>query len=168
MSEIEREASRLYLQLSRFAARKDEIWCVYGDNRSGIDRFVELVRHPENPLLNFRTLKVPRDLGICSFRDQQELFEKGLTPIGRVTALQREEARLEGDIGRLEADIAQISGQSIFCSLRCWISNSPAGLNRNTENARCSSPSPRWQSTFSQVPISLSCSSTRIRPPCTL
>ena len=26
-------------------------------------------------------------------------------------------------------------------SARCWISSSPASLNRNTENARCSNPS---------------------------
>jgi len=44
-------------------------------------------------------------------RDQQALFDKGLTSTSRVSALQREEARLQGQIGSLDADIAQIRGR---------------------------------------------------------
>ena len=40
---------------------------------------------------------------------------------------------------------------------------SPTELNRNIENARCSFPSPTWQSSFSRWPNSLSSESTRIR-----
>ncbi|WP_171173207.1 HlyD family type I secretion periplasmic adaptor subunit [Ruegeria sp. HKCCD8929] len=43
--------------------------------------------------------------------DQQSLLEKGLAQASRVTALQREEAGLKGDIGRLEADTARLKGQ---------------------------------------------------------
>lgn len=43
--------------------------------------------------------------------DQVSLFEKGLAPASRVLELRREEARLTGDIGRLEASIARLRGQ---------------------------------------------------------
>ncbi len=43
--------------------------------------------------------------------DQKGLLAKGLTQASRVSALQREEARLTGDIGRLEATIARLKGQ---------------------------------------------------------
>lgn len=39
--------------------------------------------------------------------DQQNLFEKGLTPASRVLSLQREAARLEGQVGELTASRAQ-------------------------------------------------------------
>ena len=65
-----------HLQVARFAARDDEAWCVYGDNRSGIDRFVELFRRQDNPLLSYHKLKFPKDFGIVSFKDQQEVFEQ--------------------------------------------------------------------------------------------
>jgi molybdate transport system ATP-binding protein len=65
-----------HLQVSRFAAREDEAWCVYGGNRSGIDRFVELFRRPDNPVLSYQKLNFPKDFGIVSFKDQQELFEQ--------------------------------------------------------------------------------------------
>jgi HlyD family type I secretion membrane fusion protein len=44
-------------------------------------------------------------------RDQQKLLDQGLTPATRVTALQREEASLSGDIGRLDAEAARLRGQ---------------------------------------------------------
>lgn len=43
---------------------------------------------------------------------QQELFERGLAQAGRVLALQREEARLEGQIGELTANRAQALGRA--------------------------------------------------------
>ncbi|GAA6160075.1 HlyD family type I secretion periplasmic adaptor subunit [Ruegeria sp. HU-ET01832] len=43
--------------------------------------------------------------------DQQSLFKRGLTPASRVLALQREQASLTGEIGRLEASIARLRGQ---------------------------------------------------------
>lgn len=44
-------------------------------------------------------------------KDSQDLLTKGLIQVSRVTALQREEARLEGEIGSLDALIAQLKGQ---------------------------------------------------------
>ncbi|WP_170559532.1 HlyD family type I secretion periplasmic adaptor subunit [Ruegeria atlantica] len=43
--------------------------------------------------------------------DQQSLLQRGLTQASRVSALQREEASLTGDIGRLEAAAARLRGQ---------------------------------------------------------
>ncbi|WP_298938302.1 HlyD family type I secretion periplasmic adaptor subunit [uncultured Ruegeria sp.] len=43
--------------------------------------------------------------------DQQSLFSRGLTQASRVSALQREEASLTGEIGRLEAAVARLHGQ---------------------------------------------------------
>lgn len=63
------------LEIDRFQARSGEAWCVYGDNRSGIDRFVELFRGEGADSCADR-LNIPPDLGVVSFRDQQELFEQ--------------------------------------------------------------------------------------------
>lgn len=43
--------------------------------------------------------------------DQQDLLQRGLTQASRVSALQREEASLTGEIGRLEAAVARLKGQ---------------------------------------------------------
>ena len=50
-------------------------------------------------------------LAESELEDQQSLFERGLSPISRVTELQREAAGLSGDIGRLTAEAAQLRGQ---------------------------------------------------------
>ena len=42
---------------------------------------------------------------------QQSLLDKGLAQAGAVLALQREQARLEGQIGELQADLARTEGQ---------------------------------------------------------
>ncbi len=42
---------------------------------------------------------------------QQNLMDKGLAQAGAVLALQREQARLEGQIGELQADLARTEGQ---------------------------------------------------------
>ncbi|WP_170350010.1 MULTISPECIES: HlyD family type I secretion periplasmic adaptor subunit [Ruegeria] len=44
-------------------------------------------------------------------KDQQDLLQRGLTQASRVSALQREEASLTGEIGRLEAAVARLKGQ---------------------------------------------------------
>ncbi len=43
--------------------------------------------------------------------DQEALFEKGLVQAQRLSSLRREAARLAGEIGRLNADVAQFKGQ---------------------------------------------------------
>lgn len=49
---------------------------------------------------------IAQDLGI-----QQKLFSNGLTPANRIKTLQREAARVEGEVGRLEAEIDHLKGQ---------------------------------------------------------
>ena len=72
-----------HLQVSRFAARKDETWCVFGDNRSGLNRFVDFFRRPNNPSLSYSKLIIPADLAVVSFKDQQEkLRERDLATLG--------------------------------------------------------------------------------------
>ncbi len=44
-------------------------------------------------------------------KDQQGLLDRGLTQASRVSALQREEANLTGQIGRLESTVARLTGQ---------------------------------------------------------
>lgn len=72
MSEIKYDR----LRIDGLVARAEEVWCVYGDNRSSIDRFIHLFNHVATPSLSFAKLKIPTDLGVVSFRDQQELFEQ--------------------------------------------------------------------------------------------
>lgn len=43
--------------------------------------------------------------------DQENLLERGLVAVQRVTALRREAARLSGEIGRLTAEVAEVRGQ---------------------------------------------------------
>jgi membrane fusion protein, type I secretion system len=53
-----------------------------------------------------------RELVSGELSDQQGLLDKGLVTVARVLVLQREEARLEGEIGRLVADGAEARGQT--------------------------------------------------------
>lgn len=50
--------------------------------------------------------------------DQQSLLERGLVQVGRVLSLQREEARLEGQLGDLEARRASAAGQIVEIDLQ--------------------------------------------------
>jgi HlyD family secretion protein len=56
-------------------------------------------------------LGTQRDLIETELTDTRSLLEKGLVPVSRVSALQREQARLIGEIGNLTASIAQLRGQ---------------------------------------------------------
>lgn len=56
-------------------------------------------------------LRIQLDLIGQELTDQQVLLEKGLAPASRVSALQREQADLLGNIGSLESSIARIKGQ---------------------------------------------------------
>ena len=65
-----------FLHIDRFIARSGESWCVYGGNHSGIDRFVDLFRARDLSAMSFQNFSIPRDLGMVSFKDQQDLFER--------------------------------------------------------------------------------------------
>jgi molybdate transport system ATP-binding protein len=64
------------LKIERFSATANEVWCVYGDNRSGIERFVDQFRPMYKPSPSSETFDIPENLGIVSFKDQQEIFER--------------------------------------------------------------------------------------------
>ncbi|MEM7170959.1 MAG: HlyD family type I secretion periplasmic adaptor subunit [Pseudomonadota bacterium] len=56
-------------------------------------------------------LRTQLDLITEEFNIQQGLLDKGLTQASRVSGLQREKATLTGEIGRLEAAVARLTGQ---------------------------------------------------------
>lgn len=63
------------LRITSFTARKGDIWCFYGSNRSGINQFLQLLSgqldHYEG-----KTLVLPQSPEIISFSVQQEIFEE--------------------------------------------------------------------------------------------
>ncbi len=56
-------------------------------------------------------LRTQVELITNELRDQEGLLQRGLTQASRVSALQREEASLNGEIGQLESTIARLNGQ---------------------------------------------------------
>ncbi|WP_300038754.1 HlyD family type I secretion periplasmic adaptor subunit [uncultured Roseobacter sp.] len=56
-------------------------------------------------------LETQRELIDTELTDSRSLLEKGLTQASRVSSLQREQARLLGEIGSVTASIAQLRGQ---------------------------------------------------------
>lgn len=56
-------------------------------------------------------LRTQKNLIAQELTDARSLLEKGLAQASRVSSLQREEARLSGEIGNLTATIAQLRGQ---------------------------------------------------------
>ncbi len=57
------------------------------------------------------SLRTQVDLIQNELEDQENLLKRGLTQASRVSALQRENASLTGEIGRLEASVARLKGQ---------------------------------------------------------
>ncbi|MBM9595873.1 HlyD family type I secretion periplasmic adaptor subunit [Roseitranquillus sediminis] len=56
-------------------------------------------------------LRTQQELVASERADSEELLEKGLIQLSRVSSLRREDARLTGEIGKLEADIARSRGR---------------------------------------------------------
>jgi molybdate transport system ATP-binding protein len=65
------------LRIGDFTTKPGEAWCIYGENRSGIDHLVDLL---SGRLQNFSAdiLQLPNHPGFLSFRVQQEIFEEEL------------------------------------------------------------------------------------------
>ncbi|MEO9576348.1 MAG: HlyD family type I secretion periplasmic adaptor subunit [Tateyamaria sp.] len=91
-----------------FGARADTL-------RQSAEQIAEQIAQAENQIdgagAQLDALETQRDLIVTELVDTQSLFEKGLTPASRVSALQREQARLLGEIGSLTANVAQLRGQ---------------------------------------------------------
>ncbi len=63
------------LHIDEFTTAPGQSWCIFGENHSGIDCFIDLL---SGKLTQYQAdiLQLPRNPGILSFRNQQELFEK--------------------------------------------------------------------------------------------
>ncbi|WP_271948965.1 HlyD family type I secretion periplasmic adaptor subunit [Ruegeria faecimaris] len=72
---------------------------------------IQIESEIEGTLAQLVSLRRQVDLIQEELQDQQSLLQRGLTQASRVSALQREEASLTGEIGRLEAAAARLKGQ---------------------------------------------------------
>jgi HlyD family secretion protein len=83
--------------------------------RQSAEQIAEQIAQAENQIdgatAQLNALETQRTLIETELKDTQSLFERGLTPVSRVSALQREQARLLGEIGSLTASVAQLRGQ---------------------------------------------------------
>ncbi|WP_299733997.1 HlyD family type I secretion periplasmic adaptor subunit [uncultured Tateyamaria sp.] len=91
-----------------FEARADSL-------KQSAELIAEQIAQAENQIdgtnAQLQALATQSELIESELADTQSLFEKGLTPASRVSALQREQARLLGEIGSLTANAAQLRGQ---------------------------------------------------------
>ena len=63
------------LSIDSFTARTGELWCIWGENRSGVDELVELLSGEDEQFL-FESTTLPKDLAVVSFSNQQKIFEE--------------------------------------------------------------------------------------------
>ncbi|MHA3979547.1 HlyD family type I secretion periplasmic adaptor subunit [Halovulum sp. GXIMD14794] len=75
------------------------------------ERMIQTENQIEGIEAQITALATQRDLIAEELEDQQSLLDRGLTQQSRVLALRREEAELEGQLGELEARVAQSKGQ---------------------------------------------------------
>lgn len=83
--------------------------------RQRAEQIAEQVEQAENQIAGsnaqLAALATQESLIESELTDNQSLFDKGLVPASRVSALQREQARLLGEIGSLTAGVAQLRGE---------------------------------------------------------
>ncbi len=65
------------LHIQEFQTCNNQSWCIYGNNTSGIDTFLQLIEGNLSDY-NVDSLELPDCAGIISFARQQELFEEEL------------------------------------------------------------------------------------------
>jgi molybdate transport system ATP-binding protein len=65
------------LSIPAFSAQPGQAWCWYGANGSGIERFLDLISGTLDDHVA-ETLELPENVGMVSFRGQQEMFEEEL------------------------------------------------------------------------------------------
>ena len=65
------------LQVDRFSLRAGETWCCVGAIGSGMEHFCDIIGGGETSFTAQR-LELPADLGMISFRSQQDLYEEEL------------------------------------------------------------------------------------------
>ncbi|AXT28968.1 HlyD family type I secretion periplasmic adaptor subunit (plasmid) [Ruegeria sp. AD91A] len=74
-------------------------------------QLVQIESEIEGTQAQLVSLRRQTELIEAELEDQQSLLSRGLTQNSRVLALQREEASLTGEIGKLEAAVARLKGQ---------------------------------------------------------
>ncbi|MEM8538853.1 MAG: HlyD family type I secretion periplasmic adaptor subunit, partial [Pseudomonadota bacterium] len=95
-------------QISLFHARRTSM-----DKEDQIlgQRKVQLQEQIVGTEAQIQATQQSRELIAKELKDTQTLFNKGLAPASRVLALQREEARLQGEAGQLIQQVAQLKSQ---------------------------------------------------------
>ena len=74
-------------------------------------QLVQIESEIEGTQAQLVSLRRQTELIEAELKDQKSLLSRGLTQNSRVLALQREEASLTGEIGKLEASVARLKGQ---------------------------------------------------------
>ncbi len=101
-------ARQLEAQRDLFAAQRDT------DSRA-LEQIAEQQAQIENVIKGTEAqlagLRIQQELVAEERADAETLLEKGLIQLSRVLALRREDARLIGEIGRIESEIARSRGQ---------------------------------------------------------
>lgn len=95
-------------QLRLFAARRDSL---AKEAEQLAERRIQIERQIEGSEAQLDALKRQRELLSEELTDQTGLLEKGLAQASRVLSLQREEARLSGQVGELTAAVAESRGR---------------------------------------------------------
>ncbi len=65
------------LQIGKFKTEPGQSWCIYGENRSGIDSFIALLAGDLREY-TVSLLHLPEHPGLLSFKRQQDIFEEEL------------------------------------------------------------------------------------------
>lgn len=85
------------------------------------EQILEQIAQAENQIegatAQLSALQTQRGLIEAELADSQTLFDKGLAPASRVSSLQREQARLLGEIGSITASVAQLRGEIASLSI---------------------------------------------------
>jgi HlyD family secretion protein len=101
-------AAQLDGQQRLFAARGATL----AEQRDLLSRRIDQIKAQSNGIAAQSTaLTTQLDLIEQELASQQSLLDKGLAQAGTVLALQREQARLQGQLGELAADLARTEGQ---------------------------------------------------------
>ena len=63
--------------IDRFTAHSGDAWYIVGSNRSGIEDFFQLVSGQDTEVTADQ-LELPENMGVVSFKNQQDLYESEL------------------------------------------------------------------------------------------
>jgi HlyD family secretion protein len=101
-------AAQVEGQQRLFEARRATL----AEQRELLSRRIDQIRSQSDGITaQSKALAKQLDLIEQELASQQELLDKGLAQAGTVLALQREQARLEGQLGELAAELAKTEGQ---------------------------------------------------------